>query len=283
MSSGKIFKSSIFLSFDNNNLESEFEAKKNRKFQKYALLQIGFYFLINIVLVTVNALFLTDLFSRATHYRLLLISSYLFLFITTISLALNFFVRRVNILKWSYYITLIVISLNFFNFRFTINRIVNYQVINWFSVLFELLYKTIQVTVLMISFKEKLLINLTIIILEWSIFFHSVPSEMKTSWILNHIFTSATYLLFSILIYFIDRRLRIAYYYSFKADMNSLWLKGVLENMNGGFLSVKNNRISYINPFLKLIIEETLPHFFFQACETLIIRNFKLKNRKSSK
>jgi hypothetical protein len=260
MSNKKIFRSCFFLSFENKILELDFEKKKNKKFTKYVHLQLGILLLIAIALVTVISIYIFPLYSTLSHYKLIIISSYICLFLITCSFVVSiFFRRKINFMKLMYYISFTLISLIFLDFRFTMNRILNISLINWYIAILELSYRLVITIIFMLSFIENLFINLTIVVLEWVIYTHTVPTEIKSSWITNHIFFSVAFGFFTVLGYVIDRRLRVSYYYRFQANRNSLWLKGVLENMNEGFLSMKNNHISYINPYLVKILDDILP------------------------
>jgi hypothetical protein len=262
MSNKKIFKSCFFLSFENRTLESEFEKKKNKKFTKYLNLQLGIILLLTIAMVTVISIYMLNLYSTDTHYKLVIITSYICLFFIATSFFLSFFLRsKIKILKILYYVSYTLISLIFSDFRFTVSRILNLPIMNWYVGIFELCLRLVETIIFLLSFVENMLINLTIIVLEWAIYSKTVPTEFKVSWINNKIFLTIGFFLLTLLVYVIDRRLKVSYYYRFKANRNSLWLNGVLENMNGGFLSIKNSRISYINPFMIKILDHVMPNF----------------------
>jgi hypothetical protein len=262
MSNKKIFKSCFFLSFENKSLESEFEKKKNKKFTKYVNLQLGIILLLTIAMVTIISIYMLNLYSTDIHYKLVIITSYICLFVITTSFVLSFLLHtKLRIIKILYYVSYTLISLVFSDFRFAVSRVLNLSIINWYAGIFELGLRLVATIIFLLSFLENMFINLTIIVLEWAIYSKTVPTEFKASWINNKIFLTIGFFLLTLLVYVIDRRLKVSCYYRFKANRNSLWLNGVLENMNGGFLSIKNSRISYINPFMIKILDIVIPNF----------------------
>ena len=57
-------------------------------------------------------------------------------------------------------------------------------------------------------------------------------------------------LLISCFAYFVEKNLKILFYYKWKTKTKTEWLKSTLDNIQNGLLSLDNNRLHYCNDYV---------------------------------
>ncbi len=133
-------------------------------------------------------------------------------------------------------------------FRFLIIK-VSYAHFNllFFQYLIEMIVRLTWVLLFIHSFKESFILNTLSLITVWIV----VPSlYVGDSYNDENINTIAySFVIFGVIVfaYVLEKQQKEAFYYQWLANSKAKWLTNVFENLNSGFVSIKNSKISYIN------------------------------------
>jgi hypothetical protein len=244
-----IFENKILLTFVNKSLSENFSTKKAKKLSKFLKYILGINLIMSIISTIIVSKFLFSRFDSEVFNKAVIIMSYIICFINGVFFIISLFLKKHNVVVVFYYISYSLSPIYFFNLRVPITSEVT-PLISLYIILLELCIKLIINLVFKQSFVENLMFTIPALCFLWAVYLPTIPSNIISFYKTNFAFLTAGYLLYNTLIYVIDRRFRISYYFRFFATKNSLWLKNVFETMDGGLISIKSNQIKYINSYL---------------------------------
>jgi hypothetical protein len=139
----------------------------------------------------------------------------------------------------------------FVNFRYTIFRVAKINtVVFYFLVIIEITIRLIWVIVGLQSFLECLMLNGFCVVFMWIVYPPVFPKEIFSDGMINYMVYSTALLVCIVFSYVLERQQKLAFYFHWVAEKKAAWLASVFENMNAGFISIRGDKITYINSFL---------------------------------
>jgi hypothetical protein len=246
----KIFKSFLNLDYLNNNIEKEHQINREnliKKYLKYLTIFIG-------LLSVANSIQISFFFkySFSVNFYKILCMSYLFTAVYIVFTTLVFvysentkFSKIINFLNY-YFLVFI-----FINLRFPLTRFTEVNLIFFFSLLcLELIFRLVWANMGILTFKQHLILNFISIISIFSVYVPSSSDNERFKSLILMLAITFTLIVSIIFSYFLERHMKKEFYLNYNDKLKTKWFSNVLENMNTGFLSIKNGKVSYINKFL---------------------------------
>lgn len=247
----RIFYNRIKLNFQEKEAESDYQIKKD-KILNLCIRHVILFSLVSSLAVAIFQIFYFDKAKSLILYKFNLISSFSASLIYTIFILLSFFIKNSRVYKWFHYIVFFYQIFVIISFRFTIIRIVEApSILLFLEYLFEILVRLTWVVFNLQSFSESFMLNTLSLVAVWIV----IPNLYPEIYLKDELYFTMAYsfVLVSVIIiaYILEKQQRIAFYYQWKADRKAQWLTNVLENLNSGFMSIKEGKVTYINSFLK--------------------------------
>jgi hypothetical protein len=249
----KIFENRVLLSYSNASLSEQFASKREKKLLKTLKYILGINLAISIISTIIVSYFLLSSYGKENLYKILILTSYIISLVCGVFYIITLTIKKFRVITVLYYISSALSPIFFFNLRFPISSDVTH-LLTLYIVLVELTLRIIILLIFQQSFLENLVFTLPGMCFLWAVYIPVMPSNIVTFYKTNFAFMTIGYLMLNSLVYVIDRRLRVSYFYRFLANRNSLWLKNVFETMDGGLVCIKDNKIKYINSFMMDIL-----------------------------
>ena len=254
----KIFTSYLNLTLKNKEVESDYLEMKNKKFKFVHLPIVMFSFLASIAVMTFKYIYLhkfTDVFFYKFNLLMCSITSLIYIGLMVWScMTTNIKIKKLIDYTIFYCQIFVIIA-----FRFAIIRVTESTlVLLFFEYLLEIIVRIIWVNLFIHSFKECFYLNTASLITVWIIILSFFPEKSYNEEIINTL--AYSFVIFSIIIiaFVLERQQKEAFYFHWQADNKAKWLINVVnvfENLNSGFVSIKDNKISYINPYFKKVLQ----------------------------
>jgi hypothetical protein len=251
----KIYKSFFNLNFDKCDIEVDYLKYKNQLLLQRSKYSVGILLVLSLIADIDLSIFWGDQFGNR-NFLGVTISSYLITIFYSIFLIFTICCKNLHFLKMLNYFTFFLITFVLVFMRYPIVHYkLNEEMLNYLFFAIDIVFRLIWVFMGNISYLESLGISLIDIALlfMWA-GLSQTPENLKSAMIRNSAY-SVTILLVGILAYLFEALNRRGYYYNHYIQKKNEWLMNVLENMNTGFISVKEGKIRYINKFLESKIE----------------------------
>jgi hypothetical protein len=252
----RIFDSRIKLNFQENEAESEFQKMKDERLN-LCIKHVILFSLLSSLAVAIFQIFYFEEAKFLIIYKFNLITSFSASLLYLIFIFWSFFTKNINVYKWFHFIIFFYQIFVIISFRFTIFRVVKApSILLFLEYLFEIMVRLTWVVFNLQSFLESFILNTLSLLAVWIV----IPTLYLENYLKDELYETMAYsfVLVSVvsIAYILERQQRIAFYYHWKADKKAKWLTNVFENINSGFVSLKNGKVSYINSHLKNLLEK---------------------------
>lgn len=253
--SEKIFKNCIFLQFYKKEIEEKFVNDKNMNVMKYNIYMILFIFLFSIAASTSISFFYLQY--DTDSFKAIMFTSYLITFIYIFIIIFGIIYRKsLNVQKILNYVNYISLLFVYVNLRYPLVIYIQissnvFYILICIDIIFRLIWKILG----LVSFLENLILCLITVAFYWPLY-ASIAEASTISVTLTSMGAYTTAITIAVIFsYFIDKQQKKAFYYFYTANQKAERFSNILDNINSGFISIKGNKISYINEFLIKIIE----------------------------
>lgn len=196
--------------------------------------------------------FFVDQLNSNSFLKFHFISSYADLMLYLIMLIIGWKSKSIRLVRWIHFLTYYLKIYFTISTRHIIIYCTNVDTTTIFSVfyLYEINFRLIWVLFYIHSFYQNLILNiLSIASLYLTIPFFTI-NEVNSKAMIDIKTYSFFLMSVSCFCYILERSLRTSYYYNWSARKKAEWLSNVLNNMNSGFISMKEGEVSFINIFL---------------------------------
>jgi signal transduction histidine kinase/CheY-like chemotaxis protein len=242
----QIFNSMISLNFKDKFYETKYEIEKQTYRRKYNICFLIFLNCISIaitILLIIEYPHLKDKFT--TNYSAML--SYISGCLCIIFGLLSILAKSNTFQKWLTYLTYIVILLVFSNFRYYCIFVLKIDMLIYTLIfVIEMKFRLIFFVTGLIDFVPGVYLQLIVIITSVSIFAPIIP--------LNLYFRMSVYacllVLTSAMSYFFSKERKRSFYFNLSLKIKNDWYESIIDNMNSGFISIKDKEIQYYNKTL---------------------------------
>jgi hypothetical protein len=238
-----IFESVITLRLVDKLFELSYQDHRYQKLRKYNIILSGIMFTLAIILAGSLLFSLTLLWSAFNTQYSTMIS-----FVTTLSLGINLllsiFVKHNRVQDWVTYLNYTFVLFLFSSYRFYLIFVVKADLLVYtFVFTVEILLRLTFFFLGVIDFVPGVYLQVMSILLNYGIFAAVVPIYLHFRFSLYAgiliITTGITYF------YIKEQKKSFFYFLSIKTKYD--WFKNVIDNMNSGFISVRNREINYYN------------------------------------
>lgn len=120
----------------------------------------------------------------------------------------------------------------------------------FFMFLIDIVLRLTWVLLFIQTFIESFLLNMFSIFTIWLTIPFLFPADYYNTAMTNFSSYSCSILVVIGFSYILSRQQKKGFYFNWVADTKANWLTSVFENMNTGFISIKGEKISYINSFM---------------------------------
>jgi hypothetical protein len=251
----KIFKNCFTLKLNKPEIESGYQRKREgliRVYNRYIAITV---LLISITATTTNAYCYE---SKNTKTNIFInFSSYVTTPLYLITFVICFISKNIKVLIWSHYLNYIVFLFTLVSLVTPLLSLKNINIVLiFFLYILEMLFRMVWVLFSIHSFPENLTLNLMTIVLSWMCYLPLVETKELQFTSYNLLAYSVMYLVIIGFSYTVERQQKNAFYFQFTHAKKLEWLTNVFENMNTGILSIRGNKISYINTFLQTKLDK---------------------------
>jgi hypothetical protein len=255
MEDDKIFINRVTLNFFNQEVEKSYQIKLNSCLLKSIRYINIILFLVSTMTSILNYFYRDQI--QTVEFVIVEIVSYTNSLINLIFVVVSFSTRKIKILKFSVYLGYIffLFTCANFNYPFIIFIYNKTFVLMSITIITEILLRLLYGVFYLLSFSEFFLLNLIEIILIWLYIFPTSDPLIKRTTIFNLICYNFLFIYLTLFSYFVDKQLKISFYYRFKYEEKLKWLNVLLDNMNTGILSLEDGKIRYLNKCLEKISE----------------------------
>lgn len=261
----KIFKSCFNLQFTKKETEAEYENHKCGLIKKYILLY-SFLMLLFAFGTSITASIYLEKFYLRVDFRITTYTSYFISIIYIVFLIISAFVKNPQVLKYMNYVNYYLITFIFVNFRYGLVNWIKVDIIIFYAInTFEIVVRVSWLLIGLLGFLESVLLNTLIILSNWIYYVPIQRDEFTFYFLIAHTIVYVIVISFS---YSCEYQQRKSFYFILVANKKNKWFSNIFENMNTGFISVKDGKIKYINKFMlenlikiKSIKQNILNHF----------------------
>ena len=242
-----IFKSNFKLNFNNSDLQKEYSSIISKRVMSLCLIYTILHFLIaiggTIIFVYSNSINK----SYSTNFFAILISSYVVSSVYVILIVINLiWMRNLKVLRIINYINFYLIVLLFGHIRNHVINVANDSFGYAMLCIGEFLFRQAYMVLGTLDFTETFVIiamNCCTYFLYWPFMVPSVGTAVH--------YRNACFVILwiceLILYYFYLKEQKRSFYYIKKSEEKCMWYMNIFDNMNTGFLHMKNGKIEYTN------------------------------------
>jgi hypothetical protein len=268
-----MFNSLVTLRYTDKYYEAKYKEEKHSFRRKYNIFHSLF---LTCLIITVSILMLLDYSnldgSFNTHY------STIFCFITgslSIIITLLCIVIKGNkFQEWLTYISYILILFVFSNLRYYLVWIIQIDILIYaLTFVIELIVRLMWFEFGLIDFVPGVYLQIIGMVLNLCIFAPIIP--------VHYYFRFSIYncilVLTSIMSYFLIREQKRSFFYNFSLKLQNQWYESIIDNMNSGFISIKDKEIKYFNKVLLSFFKQSssgVEHF--NNDEITIVNSFDI-------
>jgi signal transduction histidine kinase/CheY-like chemotaxis protein len=242
----QIFNSRITLSFKDKYYDMKYNQETTASRKKYNILTSVFLTCISIAFTIPMIMEYSNL-KEALNSRysamLCYISTGLILVLTTICII----VKNHSFQKWLTYLNYIAILFVFSNFRYYCLFMLKTDIFIY-TLLFivEMKFRLVLFIVGLIDFVPGVYLQLILIIFNISIFSPILPLTLYFRFSIY----AFLMMLMSLMSYFFTRERKRSFYWNLSLKIKNSWYESIIDNMNSGFISIKDKEIQYYNKTL---------------------------------
>lgn len=251
----EIFDSCFKLSFSQKDIESDYSRNKEKSVSSSLKIVSILIFILSCAASTSISFFYADYADLS--FKVLMVISYFITFCYLIFLSLLFCMRK-NIRFYKFlnnfnYSVLVFVSINF---RYPLIHYLKVNNILFYALMtVETMFRLGFIVVNLITFLENFILNCITLFFIWVVYPPIGDPTTELTNMLLLLACSMDVLLVILFGYFLERQRKMAFYYSFTANRKAQWLLNILDNLNNGFISIKNKKIAYINSYMLNKIE----------------------------
>jgi hypothetical protein len=246
----RIFRSGFTLKYLDSEIEDEYIKERDSNLNKLHNKILISHFLMSIFVMILNSCYILEFFNLKA-FQLVVITSYLTSFILGIFIIISMKIKNGKTVKFMQYVIFYFIFLIFINFRYTVFRLLNiHKLIFYLFIQLEFIIRMFWVVLRIQNFVECFYLNLISLCTIWLVYPLVYPAEYFNDAMVNYAIYSTIFFMTVCVGYIIEKQQKISYYFHSMSEKKANWLTNVFENMNEGFLSIKGNKISYINPYI---------------------------------
>lgn len=247
----KIFSNNFTLRFQKSIIEKEYIEMKEKLHKYYVKYMTMLVFIINIGLIILFSIILKENF-HLLNFKILALSTYVFSFIVLsafiISLALSNNSKILNLINNIDYFILFFLMTNLY---FVVGEFLGgIPMITYLLMGTEMIIRLVWVLLGLQGFLESFVLIIIAIIFEW-VLYGNIPTKipMKDLHLFNgtHSIIMLYVLIFS---YFMIKQQKVSFFFFKNANAKAEWFSSVLENINTGYLIIKNGKVFYVNSYL---------------------------------
>jgi hypothetical protein len=250
----KFFKRWYNLKYVQEEIEVAFNSNKKKNIKKYSRIITTIIFLAS-CLPSIEISFLFEFFEQ-NNFKMIMCLSYFVNFVTLIMTVTTFLSNNTKVFKIIIYIEYYFIVFIFLNIRYPLVHFLNYDIaimylLMWIDAVLRFLWMILEIN----TFSECFVLNGLSIISIWVLYAPVGDSKtLQRNMILLSTYSSC---LIIVILFgnIIERHRKKAFYFQYKAERKAQWLDNVLDNMKTGILSIKGEKISYINKYFEKFLD----------------------------
>jgi hypothetical protein len=246
----EMFDSKINLKFRDEKTEVDFQKMKESKFFIFNKWIVLFSFISAVAVAILQSTNFDRKFEEYVFFKFNIMMNFIAIFIYFIFLFFAFFSKNLTVLRWIHYILFYFQIFVIMGFRFEIFKKLNStSTLIFFQYLIEMFVRLVWVILYLQSFLESLVLNSLVILTVWLTIPFMYPTENFQDEMINSLAYSCVLFMVIVIAYIIEIQQKKAFYFLWQADSKAKWLTSILDNLNSGFVSIKNGKIKYINSF----------------------------------
>jgi hypothetical protein len=244
----KIFKSALWLSLNNSETESQYKKKRNKQ-----IIRLMPYYSLFFLLLAIGATIVMSVYFEKEKNTLafeirafaMYISCLFFLILSFVS----FLFKNESIQMWVNYLIYFFTFLTHTNYRYAVTHFTSADASVYnLLVSVEMILRLTWIIFGLLGFCEMGILNFVTATVQWSIYFPiGYDSEDFMSYFFFRLVHSILLGFLTIFSYFYEKKDKTSFHYLYSFESKYDWFNNIFDNMNTGFLSLKGNKISYIN------------------------------------
>jgi hypothetical protein len=250
----KIFTNLYNLKYSKQEIEVEFNLVKDKLLKKYIKTITILTFLISFgPSIVISNLFS---FSELKSFKMIMCFSYFMNFSCLIMTFTTFLSKNIKFMKIIIYLNYYFILFFILNIRYPLVHFVKSDIMYiFFLVCADVFIRTLWIIYEIFTFLELFTLNLLSAISMWAIYTPVGEAKMlQIDFLISGV--NSICLIIVILFGFIsERNQKKAFYFKYKTERKAQWLDNVLDNMKTGFLSIKGEKITYVNNYLEKLFD----------------------------
>jgi signal transduction histidine kinase/CheY-like chemotaxis protein len=248
-----MFSSRITLNFKDKYYDVKYDQKMIAYRKKYNIF-------ISVFLSCLSISFTIPMIIEYSHLKEQFNSHYLAMlcYITTcLILALTIIciiIRNNTFQKWLTYLIYIAIILVFSSIRYYCLFMLNVDVFIYtliFTV--EIIFRLIMFVIGLIDFVPGVYLQVIIIVVDFTIFSPIMPLILYFRFSIGCILL----ILMSVVSYFFVRERKMCFYWNLCLKIKNRWYESIIDNMNSGFISIKDGEVQYYNKTLLRFLKKS--------------------------
>jgi signal transduction histidine kinase len=246
-----IFNSLVTLRYKDKHYEAKYKEKHSLR-RKYNIFLSLF---LTCLIISVSILMIVDYSDLDGSYNTRY--STMFCFITgalsIIITLLCIIVKGNKFQEWLTYVSYILILFVFANLRYYLVWVIKIDLLIYTLIfVIEMIFRLMWFELGLIDFVPGVYLQLTSMVINFCIFAPILPR--------NYFFRFSVYncilILTSIMSYFLIREQKRSFYYNLSLKLQNQWYESIIDNMNSGFISIKDREIQYFNKILLSFFRE---------------------------
>lgn len=248
-----IFTNSFNLKYSKKEIQVEFNKVKDKLLKRYIKNITILILMISFAPSTIISYFFQ--FSDLKSFKMIMCFSYFITFSSLIMTFLTFFSKNLKLMKIINYVNYFFFIIIILNVRYSLVNFAKLDIIVvFFLVWAEVVTRFVFILYEVFTFCELSILNFLSAMFMWAIYFPvGQPNFLQKDLLIDGV--NSICLIIVVLFCFISERNRkLAFYYKYKIEKKAQWLDNVLDNMKTGFLSIKGDKITYVNNYLENLL-----------------------------
>jgi hypothetical protein len=246
-----IFENKFFLTYNRKEIELEYLKKVDSSILIYSKPITATLFFLSLLTSILN--FCYSEYSTTIEFAIVRYVSYANSFLNLISLILLFFIKKTKTIRYILYLGYILFLFTAANFKYPLIVFVHNKtfVLMIIILLNEILFRITYAVLTIFTFKDYLILNLIEIIFIWAYLYPTSDPLITKVTIFFLCCYTFLFSYFSIYVYFLEKQLKSSFFFRYLYEDKYKLMDVLINNINTGILSIKNNKVSYLNDYLK--------------------------------
>jgi hypothetical protein len=245
-----MFKSWFTLEFSAKEIEEDYQLYRESLIKTYIRILTLIIFIVSVGNSVQISFFFV--YSDNINFFKILYMSYILtaVYIVLVGLVYKYIdhpkmIKSINLLNY-YFLVFIFINLRFPSVRFIIIDPMYFYMFLLVEIILRLIWASLGIN----TFLEYMIINLISVATIYGVYVPCpYPKEREKS--VEYMGAiSIGLVVANVSSYILERQVKKTYYLNYQDKLKTKWFSNILDNMNTGFLSIKENSISYINAYL---------------------------------